>query len=250
MKTLFSILALSLAPIIVHAGDACPIQINIRDLGVPSWLDRDALLSELQIQHPFIGIRHMDTDAGIELTYIHPDSAAAAANLRQGDVVTAINGVPTTNIDAREAVFDSKQPGDQLTFTRINQGDVTLTVGHTDPVPLGMSNAIRQQDCRVSQLSTADSAERDQILPMLFSENRGFRCYDAHIALQTLGEFHEISDVYIVRGSRRILITMPYWGTACLSVSSVDGENYTAANLLAAVDEITNRYAQFNIENP
>jgi hypothetical protein len=248
-RAVFLILVISLLPLSARAGSACPIP-DINDLGVPSWLDRGALLNELQVQQAWIGIKYRTTDTGMTLNYVHPQSPAAAAGLQHGDLVTEINGVLVTNAQELEALFDSKSSGDRLSFTLSDQSIVTLTVGHTDPVPLGIKNAIQKEYCGTSQLWTSDDAERARIMPMLFSEDRSFRCYDAHIALQSLGEFDTISDVYVVRGSRRILITMPYWGTTCVNVSALDGDNYTVANLFAVIDSITNDYMAYWEQRP
>lgn len=250
MKALFSVITLCLLPVTAHAGDPCPVPIKIHDLGVPSWLDRDALLAELQTQKPWIGIRHRDIETGLELTYIHPNSAAAAAGLQQGDVVTAVDDVLATEITAREALLDAKQPGNVITFARLNQPSVTLTVSNTDPVPIGMDIAFRREDCRTSQLAGPGDGDREMIMSMLFDENRRFRCYDAHIALQSLGELYEITDVYFVRGSRRILITMPYWGTTCINSSQLDGDNYTNPQLLEVLYSVVGDFVNYNIENP
>ena len=250
MKNLLAAVILGMSPAIAQAGDPCPISVNIRDLGAPDWLDREALLDALQVQRSWIGITYGDRDLGIELTYIHPDSAAAKAGLQVGDMVSEINGVLTTDDAKRRAMFDALAPGDQINFIRVDQPPVSTTVGHTDPVPVGMANAFEQQDCRDATLRTVPEAERADILPMLFNDNRGFRCEDAHVALQTLGERYEINEVYFVRGSRRILMTMPYWGTSCINIDALDGANYTPSQLQAALDAVVNDYVQDRFENP
>ncbi len=250
MKNLFSALILGLLPAMAHAGDPCPISVNIRDLGAPDWLDRDALLDQLQLQRSWIGITYAHRDDGIELTFIHPDSAAAIAGLKVGDRVSMINETPMTDDDRRNAMFDALGPGDTINFTRVDQPPVSATVGYTDPVPIGLANTFEEEDCRDATLRMVPATEREAILPLLFNENRGFRCEDAHVALQSLGERYEINEVYFVRGSRRILLTMPYWGTACVDVDALDGENYTASQLRATVYDVINDYVQDRFENP
>lgn len=250
MRRLISALILGLLPVTAQAGDPCPIPVNIRDLGTPDWLDRDELLQQLQVQKSWIGISFSYRETGIEITYIHPNSAAAAAGLKVGDIVSVINEVPMTDAAERDAMFDALKPGDQISFTRIDQPAISTRVGYTDPVPFGIYRALEEQDCRAVNIRTVDPQERADILPILFNETRGFRCEDAHIALQTLGERYEINEVYVVRGSRRLLITMPYWGTSCISVASLDGENYTTTQLLNAVDRVIGDYVQDRFDNP
>ncbi|WP_341365858.1 PDZ domain-containing protein [Yoonia sp. BS5-3] len=250
MKHLLTILFLGLTPTVAAAGDPCPIPITIRDLGTPAWLDRDEVLGQLQTQMAWIGIRHYDVEDGIVLSNVHPASPAAQAGLKEGDVIIALNDIPTIDVAAREALFDAARPGDRLIFTRLEQPNATLTVGHTDPVTLGITRALERRDCRAPRYERVTAEDAADILPMLFHANRSFRCEDAHLALQELGERFEITDIYFVRGSRRVLITMPYWGTTCISNDALDGENYTAAQLLAAADSVSAAYIQDRFDNP
>ncbi len=250
MKAIIAAIAIIIAPTISKAGDPCPIPVNIVDLGVPSWLDRNALLEQISSQQSWIGIQHRDTPQGIVLSQIYDQSPAAAAGLQEGDLVTAINDVSTVDVAAREALFDAASIGDTLTFSLFNGSDITLMVGRADPVAMGMMQTLRRQDCRASDIRTPDLQQQALLLPLLFNPNRSFRCEEAHQALEFLGERFEIDDVYMVRGSRRILLTMPYWGTTCITAASVDGDNLTDAALLAALDDVIGDYVQDQIDNP
>ena len=130
MKNLFSALLFGLLPAMAQAGDPSPISVNIRDLGTPDWLDRDALLDQLQQQRSWIGITFAHRDDGIELTFIHPDSAAAIAGLKAGDRVSMINETPMTDDDRRNAMFDALGPDKAPDLTRRKTGRLARSFHH------------------------------------------------------------------------------------------------------------------------
>ncbi|MBF9023280.1 PDZ domain-containing protein [Rhodobacterales bacterium FZCC0069] len=254
MKQFLSALFLCLAPFSVHAGDPCPIPIVVHDLGVPDWLDRDALLDGLQSQRTWVGISYNYTPDGLALTAVHPDSPAQRAGLQVGDVIRSINALATGSEMQDRAAFDSLRSGETVLVEvmRTDQETATLplTVGYTDPVPLGMVNALRRQECRTARLIIEPAAEQQALLADLFTASRGFRCDDAHIALAERTARYEVQDVYVLRGSRRILITMPHWGTHCLASTALDGDNLTDAALLLALDPVIGAYVQDRHDNP
>ncbi len=209
MKFHLLALALLIAPGMLRAGDPCPIAVEINDLGAPSWLDRDTILNDLTSQSPWIGISHNYREDGITLTYIARQSPAEAAGLQVGDLITAIDGVPTSDKATVDALFDAKQIGDRMTFTRSGLPPATVTIGRTDPVAIGLVRALADVDCRRSNLSYPTDDEKRRVMPLLFDANRGFRCDDAHIALQAIAERDYQTRVYFVRGSRRILRPCP-----------------------------------------
>jgi putative serine protease PepD len=58
---------------------------------------------------------------------------AAKAGLKEGDVITAINGHPTAGADAVIAFVRSFQPGDDVTVTYVRSGSTkTATVTLSD----------------------------------------------------------------------------------------------------------------------
>lgn len=254
MKQFLGTLLLCLAPFAARAGDPCPISIIVHDLGVPDWLDREALLDGLQSQEIWIGIGYSYGPEGLALTAVHEGSPAQQAGLQVGDVIRTINAIAVGPEARTEAAFASLHPGDRISIDlqRPDQGALTLslTVGHTDPVPLGMVQAMNRQDCRTASMHTDPPAEQQALLADLFTASRGFRCDDAHIALAAHAPRYLVRDIYVVRGSRRILITMPHWGSYCLPVTALDGENLTDATLLEAVDHVIGDYVRERHENP
>ncbi len=69
---------------------------------------------------PRLGVIGEHQDGGCRLTQIVPGSAAEAAGLQVGDVVTALDGKPVADIGEMAAIVRGKQVGDRLTveFTR------------------------------------------------------------------------------------------------------------------------------------
>lgn len=250
MKAIVAACVFAFGPVAVWAGDPCPIRVNIVDIGAPEWLDRDELLSQLDARQPWIGIDYRDTPQGIVLSRVDSQSPAATAGLAENDLVTAINGVATIDIAARETLLDTIVVGDTLTFARLGKTPVTFTIGRTDPVALGLSHALSEQECRVSNFRVAEPQERVILLPLMFNPNRSFRCDDAHLALRALGERSEIDEVYVVRGSRRLLLSMPYWGSTCVIGARLDGDGLTDEALIDAVRPVIDGFVQDRHNNP
>lgn len=91
------------------------------------------------VQRAFLGIsfRPLDaklakekgitaTNAGIYVAEVQPNSAAAEAGLREGDVIIAINNEPTRNEAQLRGVINRYSPGDEVTvgYIRDNQSNV------------------------------------------------------------------------------------------------------------------------------
>ena len=83
---------------------------------------RVAPLPEAVRARPFVGISLEQTDEGVEITGVIPGSPAAEADLREGDLIRAIDG---EKVDGVEAVIErvrAAEPGDELTFTVEREG--------------------------------------------------------------------------------------------------------------------------------
>lgn len=243
IKQTLTALAFLLTPIAAAAGSACPVALTIHDLGVPSWLDRDALLTNNGTA--WLGYRFETKSNGELVTFVHSDSPMERAGIVVGNVLRSVNGIAAADRDAYRAVFDSMRVGDTLSVT-VSDGRSTrtlsVTVGATDPIPLGMVNALKHGDCTNGELHNATDAEKSQVQPYLYDENRTFRCHDAHIAMQELADPYAMNDVYILRGSRRAIIAMPHWGAACVELKDISGSNLTDTNLLSVIAPVIANY--------
>ncbi|MHB8439693.1 MAG: YlbL family protein [Acidimicrobiales bacterium] len=97
-------------------------------------------MSESQLTAGAVALRQLgygvpETDVGVTVYVIAPNSAAWRSSLQIGDVITAIDGQPTPNPPALEQIVESHKPGDRITLTAgtiedpTKTRDVTLTLG-------------------------------------------------------------------------------------------------------------------------
>ena len=113
-----------------------------------------ALIAGEEIEHPQLGIAGIgldvisaedagvDSERGVYVTHVVPDSAADAAGLvaastpdgsgleRGGDVITAIDGVAVNDVQELARIIDSHDVGDTVTLTVVRDGQ-SLTVEAT-----------------------------------------------------------------------------------------------------------------------
>jgi putative serine protease PepD len=93
------------------------------------------LISSGHASHPLLGVSLEDqtSSTGIDRAIVHTVTAggpAAKAGIKDGDVITAIDGTATEGSDAVIAMIRSHQPGQKVTVT-IQRGSATKTVTAT-----------------------------------------------------------------------------------------------------------------------
>ncbi len=248
LKAIFTALVL-LAPFAARAGDPCPIPVQVIDLGAPEWLDRPALLAELESAQTWLGISYRTEERGLYLTRIHPRSPAETAGLQAGDLLLSINGQSALE----DGSFAALHIGAQARFEVDRNGQVLalpLTVAGTDPVPLAILHWLEKQDCRAPALTPINAEARAAVMARLFSPNRRFRCEDAHLALRALYPQYQSDMLFVLRGRHRLLLTMPYSGSTCLSVQALDGARLTDGAIAEAVIPVISAYLRDRHENP
>jgi serine protease Do len=103
----------------------------------------DQLVATGHVVHPFVGINYVpltpviaqqigtNAKEGIVVANVVPGSPAAAAGLKRGDVITAVEGTPIADASALGRWLSTHKPGDKATLTVIRDGkeqqiDVTL----------------------------------------------------------------------------------------------------------------------------
>ena len=92
----------------------------------------DQLIATGKVDHPYLGVVIEDAETGARLVEVRSGSPAAEAGLRQGDVVTEIDGEPVESSDDLRRVVESHRPGDELELTYERDGEsatATVTLG-------------------------------------------------------------------------------------------------------------------------
>ena len=92
------------------------------------------------VTHAFLGITMAaSTDpAGVAVTSVYKDTAAAVAGLRTGDVITKIDGEAMTSPNDVSIAVSSKNAGDTIQITYVRNGQettATATLGADDMNP-------------------------------------------------------------------------------------------------------------------
>jgi len=94
----------------------------------------DSLISGKAVQHAYLGVSVGDYAAGsgAQVGTVRSGSPAATAGMKQGDVITAIDGQAVADANALTAAVGSHQPGDTIHVTVKRNGSteqLTITLG-------------------------------------------------------------------------------------------------------------------------
>jgi putative serine protease PepD len=92
----------------------------------------DQLIATGKVEHAFLGVVIEDAENGARLADIRTGSPADEAGLRQGDVVTEVDGEPIDSADDLRSAVESHKPGDEVDLTLRRDGEsatVTVTLG-------------------------------------------------------------------------------------------------------------------------
>jgi putative serine protease PepD len=87
----------------------------------------DALISTGSVEHAYLGVATEDVQGstGAALAQVRAGTPAADAGLRNGDVVTEIDGETVASADELRTLIDSKRPGDTIRLTIERDGSMT-----------------------------------------------------------------------------------------------------------------------------
>jgi putative serine protease PepD len=85
------------------------------------------LISSGSVRHAYLGVGIATASNGVRLSQVRSGTPAAAAGLRVGDVVTAIDGKPVKDVATLGSAIDAKRPGDTVSITYL-RGGTTGTV--------------------------------------------------------------------------------------------------------------------------
>ncbi len=93
---------------------------------------------------PFTGLVTTATARGLRVSYVQPESGAARANLGEGDVVTAVDGVAVRSEDDLSEVLGARKAGDEVLVELAREdrtARVRLVLGTRPPGPIGPMRA-------------------------------------------------------------------------------------------------------------
>lgn len=98
----------------------------------------EQLISNGVAEHAQLGVTARDgvsgTQLGATLEQVSPDSAAAAAGLSSGDLITAVDGTPVTGTESLIALIRNHEVGQEVTLTALRNGtsqEFRVTLGKT-----------------------------------------------------------------------------------------------------------------------
>ncbi|MCP4869861.1 MAG: PDZ domain-containing protein [Proteobacteria bacterium] len=248
MKLLLLTIAL-LLPSAALAGDPCPITLELHEY-TPTWRDRGADLDALESQRSWYGLNYRGTET-VRVRHVIAGSPAAASGLAAGDLLTSFNGTPITSRSHLGELFDALGTSNSKVSLGVDRKGTAMTVelvrGAADPVFFGLVNATESTECRSVSIWSLTEAQAAAVASGAFTDQRGFRCDDAHTAM---GSAFESGDVIMIRGGRRILLTMPGWGTTCVAVADYDGAKLTTDALSALLERLAKAYVADRHDNP
>lgn len=92
-------------------------------------------------ERPFLGVQLQNTDEGVVIDEVVPNSAAEDAGLEEGDVITAVNGTEVTTAREVAELIAELNPGDEVTIDFTRDGE-----DNSVEVTLGSTRAIRSID--------------------------------------------------------------------------------------------------------
>jgi putative serine protease PepD len=94
----------------------------------------EQLIANGVAQHPQLGVTARDVEQtgqqGAVVASVVPDTGAARAGLREGDLITAVDGQPVTSTESLVALVRAGRVGEPMTLTVIRNGSeesVTVT---------------------------------------------------------------------------------------------------------------------------
>jgi hypothetical protein len=233
----------------VLAGDPCPIDLSVVEY-TPAWRDRSADLAGLSSQRSWFGLSYRGRNNNVHVIGVSPHSPAERAGLQVGDVLVEAGGGVVSNKAAVDAAFDKPINRNSISLTVVRDGrrqQLTLSPGPADPLVLALIQAANKAECRNPHLASVTTDQQAALSLGAFTPERGFRCGDAHVAL---ADKFESGTLVVVRGGKRLLLTMPGWNTVCAAVADTDGDRLTDATVNRLLESVSAAYVQDRHANP
>ncbi len=235
------------------AGDPCPIPFDVYDAGSPGWFDRDELLSELTSQSPWAGIQFADTNAGVQLRQVYADSPAAAAGLQRGDLVLAVDGADIKSERGLADALDARAVGASMVVV-VHRGnaerlELTMVLGRRDPLVASLTRHAAQQACTSVNVANTQRDLTEAFHGAAFDAKRRLRCKNAHRFMMRLDD-QPPGRLVIVRGRRRVLLSLIGAETVCVAARHYDGDKLTERRIGRLFKRVSERYVTRRHRNP
>lgn len=234
------------------AGDACPVPLKVYNVQSPNWLNYNSLMDKLPTYKTWIGVRYKTTDQGMVVRWVDPNSPAAAAGIEVGMTISHLNGQPVTTEEGVAKQFEGIAYSDVLAAQTTAGNTYKLIVERRDPIASAFSDQLKKiDDCVDVTYLNNQSKRLADIQQGIFDNQNRFNCTNAHIRLQELyeSEGYVGGEVFFVRGSRRSILTMPYWGTVCITNEDL-GSSETIEKFEFLADAIRYGYVTWSLEHP
>jgi len=243
----------------IYAGDACPLQLDIYNAGVPSWLDEKKVLKNLDFNFPRVGIYTDETSDGrIEIEDIAEDSVANIVDLRPNDIIEKIDDLLIKEDKDITIAINKHRGGELITFHLLRHKKKlvkTFRVGvrHQDPLVAALRLSARDVDCAYVHNEALTKKERKKVEAAVFEKFKRFDCKNAHKRLAKLKirdfTYSEEATV-IMRGSKRILLSFIGHKTMCLNSDDYKGDKLTQKKVDKLFSELYDNHIDYRIENP
>ena len=99
----------------------------------------------------------LDRPKGVLISLVYPNTPAAKANLKEGDIVLSVDGQPVNRPNQLQSLVARKHPGDTVTLAvRRNTKDLTIRVTLGERLPEEIASAddapSKQEDASVSEI--------------------------------------------------------------------------------------------------
>jgi putative serine protease PepD len=88
----------------------------------------DTIIAGGKVQHAYLGITIGTSASGAQVSAVKANSPAAAAGMKAGDVITAIDGDSVASADDLTAKISAHQPGDKVTLSLTHNGSTQKLV--------------------------------------------------------------------------------------------------------------------------
>lgn len=252
IKKLLFMLLTSLS---LDAGDACPVEFDYLNVGVPSWLDKETVFKGLKFNQALVGIYTAESAGKVIIEGITDDSVADTVDLRANDVIEKIDGVFLTDDLNVSHLLNKKQGGELVNF-QILRGKKkivkTFKLGtrHRDPLIYKLQTHARTVECSDSgTYKELNEKEKKLVEKSIFKKFKRFDCENAHKNLEKLN-LGVYKGVVFIRGSKRILISHIGHKTLCIDSADYLTAKWTDARIGNLFDALFSDYIEYRMENP